>query len=509
LPPITGDAVPIAAIPNLMRRIVVAGVLALLALAPLAATTAHTYRPGFLETDHGIDPFVSTCKTTGRTPVVTTNTNLIQGDTQVQLGQAAGCWTPQNEPTIAVDPNNAQHLIAGANDYRLCCDRTGHNDGTGWVYMSADGGLTWLNRLLPQLTLETGAHQFLANVDSAGDPSVAFTSKSVALYANIAFRRGGNYSAITLSRSIDGGVHWKAPRVLSAANDPAVFLDKEWVATGPGGLVAVTWTRFDTSVGIFGDGLLYARISHDGGVSFDKPVEIAPGEIVSQGTAPAFAPDGTLYVAYETVDWKWQSDVIAYSTTRAPYHRFHVHVIAPVYDNCYPTNTDGRSTLTGVNFRINSFPSISVDPASGTAALVWTDDQGGCNQTQTDSQLKVVYLHGSHFSPVLRISNGADKTMPAAVLRDGVLTIGYYTTAYNTPAYDAVHPGVDYAYVSSRDGFVEHRVSDGSSDSFSEFKGSFTGDYASAAEGSDGVVHFLWTDSRGGDQNIYGASVTP
>jgi len=490
-----------------MRRIVVAVVLALLALTPLAldgSTHFAAFRPAFLETDRGIDPFVSTCKMTGRTPVVTANTNLIQGDTQVQLGQAAGCWTPQNEPTIAVDPSNPLHLIAGANDYRLCCDRTGHNDGTGWAYISGDGGKTWTNRLLPMLTLETGGHGFLANVDSAGDPSVAFTRNSIALYANITFRRGGNYSAITLSRSTDGGHHWHNPQVLAQANDPALFLDKEWVATGPDHLVAVTFTVFDSSYGLFGSSRIYARISHDDGVSFGPPVEVAPGHMVAQGSAPGFAPDGTLYVAYETVDFQYGVDVEAYSTSRPPYPSFHPYQLAEAWDDCYPKNTDGRATLTGLNFRTNSLPSLAVDPVSGSVAIVWTDDQAGCGQDQTSSQLRVVFAHRAHHSDPITVTNGADKTMPAAVFRDSMLTVGFYTRSF------ADFPnGIDYGYVSSRDGYVEHRVSDGSSDTFTEFRGAFAGDYTSAAEGSNGVVHLAWQDSRGGDQNVLTQAVSP
>ncbi len=47
-----------------------------------------------------------------------------------------GCQSPQNETAIAVDPTNPKHLVAGANDYRTCCDLSGLNDGTAWAYVS-------------------------------------------------------------------------------------------------------------------------------------------------------------------------------------------------------------------------------------------------------------------------------------------------------------------------------------------------------------------------------------
>jgi hypothetical protein len=69
---------------------------------------------------------------------------------------------------------------------------------------------------------------------------------------------------------------------------------------------------------------------------------------------------------------------------------------------------------------------------------------------------------------------------------------------------------IDYAYSTSADGFsTERRLSDGSSNPYVQFGGTFIGDYAGVAVGSDGVAHAVWTDSRGGDQNIYAQSFSP
>src|SRR5260370_33785062 len=86
------------------------------------------------------------------------NVDAILGDQPNNSGFSNfGCTTAQNETTIAVNPTNPNNLIAGANDYRVCCDFDGLNDATGWAYYSFDGGASWKNVQLPGLTAEAGA----------------------------------------------------------------------------------------------------------------------------------------------------------------------------------------------------------------------------------------------------------------------------------------------------------------------------------------------------------------
>src|SRR6266542_3063268 len=86
-----------------------------------------------------------------QTPLAGPNINMVSGTT---WPGGDPFLTKQNEISIAVSSLNPQHLLAGANDYRLTDPRTdifdieGEADAWLTVYKSTDGGLTWRTALI-------------------------------------------------------------------------------------------------------------------------------------------------------------------------------------------------------------------------------------------------------------------------------------------------------------------------------------------------------------------------
>jgi hypothetical protein len=451
-----------------------------------------------------------------------------------------GCTTPQNETTIAVNPTNTSNVIAGANDYRVCCDFQALNDATGWGYFSFDGGQTWGNVQVPGLTAETGGAGPFKKFDSAGDPVMAFGSDGTAYYANIAFSRVTPVSGIIVSRSTDGGRTWSAPNLVTYTDSGNLLHDKVWLAAGVNGRVAVTWTRFN--LGPHGAGYrespIVGAFSKDGGKTWNRqgsPVSDAPHPF-DQGSQVQYGPDGALYASYEagspTTGYQTDAMVIARSTDDGM--TWETKELARVFDDldCYPRFA-GRQTLTGEHFRLNSYPSMSVDPVSGVISIVWTDQQGSGNcgnggtsftGTHTSNQVKLIRSSWASIgsAPVVQVTpmGSADKVFPSVASRNNTLVISYYTREFATTTADnncmwqtnnvptAIPPiattenvCLDYAAISwtPTGGFSSTmRLTSQSSNPYVEFAdGSFIGDYSQVALGGNGVAHASWTDFRG------------
>jgi hypothetical protein len=143
-------------------------------------------------------------------------------------------WNPDNEIAIVVDPTNANHLLAGSNDYFYRFNNsTGARQAlvpTGF-FTSFDGGATWIDGQIP-----------MRSGNGAGDPAPGFDRRhGTALMAQLE-NTGGQGSGfvsqgdVSVSRSPDGGVNWTEPVTvmqgqgagIGPANN-AKFYDKEWL----------------------------------------------------------------------------------------------------------------------------------------------------------------------------------------------------------------------------------------------------------------------------------------
>ena len=481
----------------------------------------------------------------------TTDINVINADPVNNTGASnLGCWTPQNETAIAVDPTNANHLVAGANDYRTCCDFAALNDSTAWAYVSTNGGTTWTNVQVPGLTAETGGQGQFAHVDAAGDPAMAIGPDGTVYYANIVFSRVSFYSGVAVSVSHDGGLSWDAPNMITWSSAGNFFNDKELIAAGPNGRVVVTWTEFNS--GPHGAGYrespIVMAISKDGGHTWNNqgsPVSDATHPF-DQGSYPVFASDGKLYVAYEAADpaTGYLTDVTMVARSTDDGAHFTNVPVGRVFDDldCYPLFA-GRQTLSDEHFRLNSYPAFSVDPVTGKLAVAWADDQGagtcgGGGATfsgTTSAQVKLVSGAWGALSAPATVTTGAgDKVFPAVAMRANVIAVSYYTRDYAATHNPAVcnfatgaGPGIvvvpttssvclDYAVGTSTTGFAETRLTSEGSNPYVEFAdGGFIGDYTQMVIGTNGVAHTSWTDFRGrpgvttANQDVYVANFTP
>ncbi len=465
------------------------------------------------------------------------NVDAIVGDPVNNSGFSnVTCRTPQNETTIAVNPTNSSNLVAGANDYRVCCDFTGLNDATGGAYYSFDGGATWGNVQLPGLTAETGATANMQKFDSAGDPVVAFSPDGIVYYSNIVFSRVSPVSGVVVSSSSDGGKTWSEPNLVTYTDAGNFLHDKEWITAGTNGKVVVTWTRFN--LGPKGAGYrespIVGAFSKDYGKTWNRqsfPVS-DNAHPFDQGSQPVYGPDGALYVAYEgsSPSTGFATDALVLARSTDDGLTFQTKELVRIFDdnNCYPTFA-GRQTLSNMHFRLNSYPSMSVDPATGEISIVWTDQEGvgNCGSSAatfvgtTANQVKLIRgTWGSIGSAaVSRLTSGSDTVFPSVASRNGKIVVTYYTRDYGitsaasvchfrtndaggpnvTPSPTAVSVCMDYAAKSSRDGFSsQRRLSTESSNPFVQFAdGGFIGDYSQVALGTNGKAHASWTDFRG------------
>lgn len=450
-------------------------------------------------------------------PFVSTVNVIANDNYNVGLGVNQGCRTPQNETTIAVNPANPLNLVAGSNDYRDCCvvsAGTLRNDGSGWVYVSMDGGKHWQNLKLPGLGSTGNPQGVFKKLTSVGDPTIAFGANNTVYYANIGFNRVDESDGIFVSVSHDGGLHWDNPVLVANSGGATFFNDKLWIGADPtSGKVIITWTRFKDNPQIgYVESPIVAATSQNYGARWSSWVDVSGSYKFNQGSVPVFGNDGTIYVSFEgavAANGYLDYNIVAKSTNGGK--SFTQTVVSRNVDENFPI-FGGRGVLSGLHFRTNTFPALTIDRVTGQLYLAWADNRygdstmfcdpayGGKGCAPTSVQ---VFVQSSSdgvtwSTPKQLTTSSEDKIYPWVAANANNVIVSYYTREFAGNA----SLELDYAYVKSNNGgttwSTSTRITEQSSDPGIQFTaGAFIGDYTGVTVGSDNIAHPLWTDFRG------------
>ena len=443
----------------------------------------------------------------------------------------------QTEPHLAVNPKDPEHIILGVIDYNFPGITT---------YNSIDGGASWEGPY--QVKYPAG------DIGGAGDPVIAFDRDGNAYAASISVdieeftirNSVGNaaVSSIPIAVSSDGGFTWSEPIASATSHidtgppqeDPGgrttydlslPFLDKPWLAIGPSSndpdkdIIYVTYTKFVTIFPIFflNEVEAFALVprtetsielvrSEDGGLTWSEPVSVSPIVITSvgedvpkrvvQGSQPAVAPDGTVYV-----NWVDSTDDDSFKG------RAEIHVAT--------SEDDGRTFVTNRASDFNeipfsprntffrywgaNFPQISAGP-QGEVYVAFTGLPKGEGTDDGDIYFVASTDKGETWTTKKRI-NDDNTTRLQFFPSISTGPDGTIHAIWGDMRDDAVETRYHVYYSSSEDGgetWIENaRVTDFPSNPNYAFPGgAFIGDYFTIAATED-EVYMAWPDARLGE----------
>jgi hypothetical protein len=412
---------------------------------------------------------------------VTGSSNQLVSSTLGDDIQVSSSTLSQNEPSIAFNPSNPQHLVAGANDQLATRDWLG-------VYTSSDGGLTWTNGLIPTTGNLTG---FL----EASDPAVSFSQNEILYYSGVAFnvQRGNPVEGtIFVSKSTDGGSSFPLTTIVTAGSTKigGIFNDKPYLAvdetTGPfAGRVYVSWTRFASAQ----TSDIMVAYSNNGGSSFSFSIHPVSSSLLNQGSVPVVGPDGTLYVVW--------NDLLNFQIMVAKSVDGGVSFSSPVVVSSIVPLPQPPNFLANSFFRVNSNPTAAADDTNRNLYVAWADHRSGYANILSSRSLDA----GVTWSKPIRVNDDTttnDHFFPWMTVSHGLISIDFYDRRL-----DPRNRLIDVFYAESADGGVSFspnlRVTDQQSDPGTL---SFIGDYIGIASNGT-LAHPVWTDLR------YVSSINP
>jgi hypothetical protein len=336
-------------------------------------------------------------------------------------------------PHLAVDPNHPLRIVTVFQQSRFGSVGSADN---GFA-TSHDGGQTWVTAPMPNLTVSFGGRW-----KRAQDPTVAFGPDGKVYAAGVAFTNVFCPGAVVVQRSDDGGLTWRDPVIVQKDNC-GTFNDKDWITidTNPSspffGRIYLTWYRTMGS-----DRLAVLKWSDDDGMSWSPMKLVSPPEVAAISPLPLVLPNGDLTVLYS--DW---FDDILFSRTS--------HDGGLTFDPPVNVSTlEGVDPIDMWTGPASNRVSGSVDPTTGIIYVMW-EDQRLRTDNRNDIVLTTSADGGATWSSLVRVNQDApdskiDHLTPVVAANGGFVHVTYI----HRDTSEGLNQEVGQRYLVSADGGV-------------------------------------------------------
>jgi BNR/Asp-box repeat len=391
--------------------------------------------------------------------------------TNVQIATGSGFnSTGPCEPTICINPVNAENIAAGA-----ILDA---------YYWSEDGGRTWKNE------------QLKSRLGVFGDPVLVADAKGHFYYAHLSDPEGKQWQSkklldrIVIQKSTDGGKTY-SEGTYCGENHPK-DQDKHWLCVDPkSGTIYCTWTEFDeynnADTTKFKSRILFSK-STDGGQTWSPSVKInqydgdcLDDDKTTEGAVPTVGPNGELYVA-----WAWNNKIWFDYSMDGGTTWLAKDILVAEQPGGWTYDVFGIS-------RCNGLPVLDCDrsngPHRGTLYVNWSDQRNG--DTDTDIWVSRSTDGGKTWTKALRVNDDpAGKDQFLTWLTVDQVTGHLYSVFYDRRAYADNRTDVYLAV--SRNGGTSFENMKISESPFDPVKYVFFGDY-NHISAHNGRVRPIWT----------------
>ena len=375
----------------------------------------------------------------------------------------------QTEPAIAIDPNDTEHIVAGAilNEF----------------YESFDGGKTWISE----------------NVESTygvwGDPVLMFDTTSQVYFFHLAsYKETSHLDRIVCQSKCTPKFYGQDCATFNDGTFPepngTKVQDKQWtVLNEETNEIYMTWTQFDAynSKAELDSSFIMFSKSADQGITWSSPKRISfyGGDCVDddntvEGAVPAVGPNGEIYVT-----WTGPQGLVFQKSLDGGEVWLDREVVLEKQFGGWTLEIPGI-------YRANGLPILECDlsngPNRGALYLNWCDQRNG--ETDTDSWLMKSSDGGTTWSERIKVNQDDSKHHQFFTWMSVDQSTGYlYFVYYDRRNHDDWNTDV---YIStSRDGgksFVDTKIS---KKPFVPSQEVFFGDYSNI-DALDGIIRPIW-----------------